>query len=72
MEFHTQDKWKVDPVDTGDCKYLLPAQKCQLRLNWIGLTSRLNQKEQCKPEGRAEKDKVEHKENLKEVAFPGP
>lgn len=26
-DFHTKDRWKLDPVDMGDCKCLLPITK---------------------------------------------
>lgn len=42
MDFHTQDRWKVDPGHTGDCKYLLPVTKvpAQTKLDRLNITSK--------------------------------
>lgn len=42
MGFHTKDRWKLDPVDMGDCKYLLPVTKvpAQTKLDRINITSK--------------------------------
>ena len=42
MDFHTRDRWKLDPVDTGASKYLLPITKvpAQTKLDRLNITSK--------------------------------